>query len=104
MVVEYLLYEVKEGDLPLFMDAEQLWTDFLSGYSGFINKDIWVDREDPTKVAIIIKWASMIQWKSIPQSMVDDVEERCKEICGGKTFKLLESKQYDYQNALAGFM
>lgn len=104
MIIEHMIFQVPEKDFPTFMEGEKVWTQSLMGCPGLVNKEIWIDRADCTKVHLVITWASMVQWKSIPESLLEEIHEAATEARGGKSFKLLETKEYDYQNAMTGFM
>jgi uncharacterized protein (TIGR03792 family) len=100
IVVEHLRYKVKQKDLPIFLQGERVWTEALSSYPGFISKEIWMDRDEPDNIIVIIKWASYLQWKSIPEQLLSLIRADYEKVVGDKKFKILEEKEYDCHNAL----
>jgi uncharacterized protein (TIGR03792 family) len=74
MVVEFLTFTVPEDELAEWLVAEaEHWTRFLERQPGFVRKERWRSVDDPTAVHAVIWWASMEQWKAIPQDELDSV-------------------------------
>ena len=57
MVIEWLKIKVASELREKFIakDAE-IWTARLSGYPGFLSKEVWINPEAPTEVVLIIRW------------------------------------------------
>jgi uncharacterized protein (TIGR03792 family) len=74
MVVEFLTFTVPEDELAPWLDVEERhWTRFLERQPGFVRKEMWRSREDPTEVKAAIWWRSMEDWQAIPRSELDGV-------------------------------
>lgn len=64
MLVELLKVKVlpEEREKYLQKDAE-IWTQALSSFPGFLGKEVWLNKCEPTEVILIIRWATKEQWK-----------------------------------------
>lgn len=60
-------------------DAE-VWTPFLESCDGFLGKETWLPDDRPGTVVLIIRWASMDQWKRITPEHVDEVDREMGEL------------------------
>lgn len=76
MVIEELTVTMpaERVDAYLARDAE-IWTPFLETCDGYLGKETWLPSDRPGTVVLIIRWASMEQWKSITPDEVDTVDE-----------------------------
>ena len=54
-------------------DAE-VWTPFLTRCDGFLGKEVWLPDDRPGTVVLVIRWASMEQWKAIPPEQLEAVD------------------------------
>ncbi len=74
MVVEFLTFTVPVDELEEWLAVEeQHWSRFLERQPGFERKEMWRSGDDPTQIHAVVWWASMQQWKSIPQRALDEV-------------------------------
>lgn len=66
-VVEFLTFSVAPSDHAGWISAdERVWTAFLSRQSGFVSKQVWIDRTDPSLVHTVITWSDEESWKAVP--------------------------------------
>jgi uncharacterized protein (TIGR03792 family) len=63
----------------LLRDA-QVWTPALAAHDGFISKEVFVSRDDPTLVTFIIRWESLEQWKSFPLDELQRLDARLADV------------------------
>lgn len=76
MVIEMLTFVVDPGELAGWLPVEEAnWSRFLERQDGFVRKEMWRSADDPSRVHAVIWWASMEQWRAIPQPELDAVIE-----------------------------
>ena len=86
-VIEYLRISVSAKDKKAWLIAEEnSWKNWLKEQKGFLGRELLWDpgREE---ALLLIRWASRKDWKSIPQSEIDNVQERFEEIAKESTGK-----------------
>lgn len=59
----------------LVRDAE-VWTPYLASRDGFLGKETWLPADRPGTVVLIIRWASLDQWKAVSPEDVATVDTR----------------------------
>jgi uncharacterized protein (TIGR03792 family) len=74
-VIELLRIQTAPGRREEFLarDAE-VWTPSLTRHDGFLAKEVWVSQDDPNLVTLVIRWASMAQWKSFPVALLEELD------------------------------
>lgn len=92
MVIELLRFRMSPEKVPTFLKKnEELWTPALSAHRGFVDKEIWVNRNDPGEVLIAIHWESMEDWKSFPSELQIELDSQM----GDDEFVNCEGFEYD---------
>lgn len=95
MVIEWLKFEVASEAKQKFIEADdQIWSQFLSNYPGYMGKEIWVNPFVETEVIVVVHWESREQWKSVPEAVVEETEAKFAEAVGKDNYQMLESKEY----------
>lgn len=95
MVIEWLKMEVAEALRETFIQKdEEIWTAALSKYPGFMGKEVWISSDKPQEVVLVIQWATMAAWKSIPAEELAAIEQRFSRQVGEGTYKLVEASAY----------
>lgn len=81
MVIEFLTFTVPAVQRAAFLarDAE-VWTTGLAQHPGYLGKEVWVDADDPTQVTCVIRWASLAEWKSFPESRIQELDAQMGEL------------------------
>ncbi|MEB3886576.1 TIGR03792 family protein [Lyngbya sp. CCY1209] len=80
MVVEWLQFKVPPDEWEAFIRRdEEVWTEGLKQFPGFVGKEIWVDPEKEEVIAVI-RWETREQWKSIPQSELDRLDRQMGDL------------------------
>ncbi|MGC1395345.1 MAG: TIGR03792 family protein [Coleofasciculaceae cyanobacterium] len=94
MVIEWLKIKVASELREKFIAKDaQVWTAMLSGYPGFLSKEVWINPEIPTEVVLIIHWQTLEQWKSIPADKLVETDQLfTKEF--GEPQEIIEAAQY----------
>lgn len=94
MVIEWLKIKVSSELREKFIEKDaQIWTAMLSGYPGFLSKEVWINPETPTEVVLIIRWQTLEQWKAVPQERLAQIEKRfTKEF--GEQQEIIEAAQF----------
>jgi len=74
MVVEFLTFTVPLAERDEWLEIEERhWSRFLEQQDGFVRKEVWQGAGE--QIQAVIWWASMEQWKAIPQEDLDRVAE-----------------------------
>ena len=80
VVVEHLRIKVPADGRAAWLQAEQgSWEPWLKQQDGYLGRDLLWDseREEGT---LLIRWASREQWKAIPETEVEAVQERFEQL------------------------
>lgn len=80
-VIELLRIQCRPARRADFLvkDAE-IWTPALARHSGFIAKEVWPSLDDPDQVTIIVRWASLAEWKSFPLQLCCELDVRMEDV------------------------
>jgi uncharacterized protein (TIGR03792 family) len=85
VVVEHLRIKVPADGRAAWLQAEQgSWEPWLEKQDGYLGRDLLWDseREEGT---LLIRWASREQWKAIPETEVEAVQERFEQLAREST-------------------
>ncbi len=95
MVIEWLKFKVKPESREQFIkkDAE-IWTAFLTQRDGHLGKEVWISPEKDDEVIAISRWQTLEQWKSIPENLLQETEEKFSQAMGKDSYQLIEEGQY----------
>jgi uncharacterized protein (TIGR03792 family) len=94
MVIEWLRYRVLTEFQTAFLEADaRLWTATLAAQPGFLSKESWLEPAEPQAITLVIRWASMTDWKSIPVSVLE-ATDRAFVLALGRNFEMLESRTF----------
>ena len=63
----------------LVRDAE-IWTPALAAHDGYISKEVWPSIDNPDEVVIIVRWASLAQWKSFPDELNVALDAKMQDV------------------------
>jgi uncharacterized protein (TIGR03792 family) len=77
MVIEQLTFTVPPAFRRryLALDAE-IWTAMLAAQPGFLGKEVWVERDAPDRLHLIIRWTTREAWKAVPAALLADTDRR----------------------------
>lgn len=93
MVIEFLRFQVTPALRENFVQKdEEIWTPALAKFPGFISKEVWINPQEAAEVILVIRWATREEWKSISVE-IEKIEARFAQQMG-KTYKLIESSEY----------
>jgi len=96
MVIEGLKFQVPPEKWEAFIRRdEEVWTAGLRSFPGFLGKEIWVDPVQ-NEVVIVIRWQTKELWKSVPQSVIDELDAKMGEL----QMPLAESREYQVRKFL----
>ncbi|MCD8488865.1 TIGR03792 family protein [Kamptonema cortianum] len=94
MVIEWLRFQVPTALREKFIQLDdRIWSPFLASYPGYLSKEIWINPDEETEIAIAIRWESLEAWKSIPSERLQQVEAEFSQAMSGD-YQLLEGKAY----------
>jgi uncharacterized protein (TIGR03792 family) len=94
VVIEFLKFKVTPELREKFIQKDaEIWTTALARYPGFLSKEVWIEPNAPAEVALVIRWATREQWKSIPAEQLEKIEARFAQQMG-KTYELVQSSEY----------
>lgn len=97
MVIEFLKFRVGPDFREDFIKIdEEIWTNQLKTYSGFLGKETWCNSapEKNNEIIIVIRWQSHQQWKSIPLEDLAKIEQQFAQKMQGKNYEMIEAKEY----------
>ncbi len=81
MVVEILRFITPPELRDEFIERDaEIWTPALAAHPGFVDKEVWADRQDPGRVTIMIHWASCEQWKQFPRDLEEQLDARMRRL------------------------
>jgi len=96
MVIEWLRFKVPPEKCEAFiLRDEEVWTTGLRSFPGFLGKEIWVNSVE-NEVVILIRWETKEQWKSVPQSTIDELDAQM----GDLQIAIAESREYQVRKFL----
>ena len=91
MVIEWLEFEVPAEKREAFLQRdEEVWTQGLKKFPGFLGKETWIDPRQGT-IILVIRWETREQWKSISPEELDALDCRMGDL------KMPIAKSYEYQ-------
>lgn len=94
MVIELLKFKMNPAVREKFIQKdEEIWTTALAKYSGFLGKEVWINPNNESEVAIVVQWETREQWKSIPQKDLDVIEGKFDSSLEF-TYEMVESSEY----------
>ncbi len=80
VVIEYLRISVPSKDRKAWIFAEKnSWEPWLKEQKGFLGRQLLWDQKNE-EALLLISWASRKDWKSIPESEIDNVQEIFEKI------------------------
>lgn len=95
MVIEWLKFKVDAKDREKFIQKDaEIWTATLSQYPGFLGKEIWINPTNEAEIILIIRWNTRKEWKIIPQSVLDETEQKFAQAAGNISYEMIESSEY----------
>ena len=83
MVIEHLIVSIPADTQARFLEIDaQVWTAMLPQQPGFVGKETWIDRDDPTRVHLIIRWETYEEWKAVPTDLLAETDARMTQAFG----------------------
>lgn len=96
MIIEWLRFKVPPEKWEAFIQRdEEVWTAGLKNIPGYLGKEIWVDSVE-NEVVMLIRWESREEWKSVPQSTIDELDRQM----GDWQIAIAESREYQVSKFL----
>ena len=94
MVIELLKFKMNPTVRESFIQKdEEIWTTALTKYPGFLGKEVWINPNDESEVVIVVQWETREQWKSIPQTDLDVIENKF-DASLEFSYEMVESSEY----------
>ncbi|MCS6960315.1 MAG: TIGR03792 family protein [Pseudanabaenaceae cyanobacterium SKYGB_i_bin29] len=94
ITIEWLEFQVPPGEQAEFIKQDRLiWDKFLRQYPGFLGKEIWVDRQNKSRLIVLVRWHSYQEWKAIPLSKVQAVTEQFHQALG-KAYPIISAHAF----------
>lgn len=95
MVIEWLKFVIDAKNREKFLQKDtEIWTATLSKYPGYLGKEIWINPNNEAELILIIRWRTREDWKTIPQSVLEETEQKFSEALGGIFYEMTESSEY----------
>jgi len=96
MVIEWLRFKVPHEKWEAFIQRdEEVLTAGLRSFRGFLGKETWVDPVE-NEVVMLIRWETRELWKSVPQSLIDELDAKMGEL----QMPIAESREYQVRKFL----
>ena len=96
MIIEWLRFKVPPEKWEAFiLRDEEVWTAGLKKFPGYLGKEIWVDAAE-NEVVMLIRWETREQWKSVPQSIIDELDGQM----GDLQIAIAESREYQVRQRI----
>lgn len=94
MVIELLKCKVKPKFRAHYLQKDsEIWTTALAKCPGFLGKEVWLNPNVDSEIIIIVRWATRKQWKSIPDELLEQIEQEFVEQTG-HVYEIVESLEY----------
>ncbi|MFW9262537.1 cyanobacterial protein, TIGR03792 family [Nostoc sp. KVJ20] len=94
MFIELLKFKVASDLREYFIQKDaQIWTTALAEYPGFLGKEVWISPNDYTEVILIIRWATLEQWKAVPQAHLQTIEDNFIQALR-ESYSIVDSGEY----------
>ena len=97
MVIEWLKFTVDPSSREKFIKKDEaIWTASLATYPGFLGKEVWIEPNKANQVVFIIRWQTREQWKSIPRSDLNAIEQKFSTVMKEMEidYQMIESKEF----------
>ncbi|MBP0021272.1 MAG: TIGR03792 family protein [Cyanobacteria bacterium SBLK] len=99
MIIEWLKFKVAAEERERFIQIdEDIWTEALAKYPGFLGKEVWLS-PNPEEVALIVRWRTKADWSAIPVDVLQKTERRFA-IAFGQPYDLFEEGEYQVRKFL----
>jgi uncharacterized protein (TIGR03792 family) len=93
-VIEWYRCHVPSEFQSAFLEADaRVWAASLEVQPGFLSKESWLEPNESQTITLVIRWASLADWKSIPVSVVE-ATDRAFVLAVGRKFEMLESRTF----------
>ncbi len=80
VIIEHLRLRVPSQKREAWLKAEKgSWEPWLAEKKGFLGRQLFWDDQNEEAV-LIISWESREQWKAIPQSEIDEIQENFESL------------------------
>jgi uncharacterized protein (TIGR03792 family) len=95
MVIEWLCIEVPVAEqAPYLAQDAAIWTAALARNTGYLGKEVWVRPDKPTTLNLIIRWASLTDWKAVPAALLAQ-SDAAFQAALGKVYPVQECITYE---------
>ena len=80
-IIEELTVTLDPSRIDAFLERDAaVWTPYLESRDGFLSKETWRPDDRSDTVIFIIRWASVMQWKSITEAEVAAVDQQMGDL------------------------
>jgi uncharacterized protein (TIGR03792 family) len=95
MVIEWLKFRVSSSSREKFIQKDaEVWTSVLRGFPGFLGKEVWINPAAPEEIVLVVRWETLQQWKSLPQPLLDETEQKFAQQMGDDLYQIIETGEY----------
>lgn len=95
MVIEWLTLRTNPAYRDALMECDRkIWTTALSTYSGFIDKEVWLDPANPGDIILVIRWQSRAEWKSISPHTLAELEQQFQQLLPCEC-QIIDAREYE---------
>lgn len=95
MIIEQLNFTIPTDLQSIFIEIdEKVWTRYFSQFDFFVLKEVWVDTVNTNTLSVVIHWASLESWKSIPKVDLDRLAKEFDSLCMERCQQVFEIKGF----------
>ena len=95
MVIEWLKFKVSPESRDQFIQLDhEIWTPTLEQFPGFLGKEVWISPNHPQEITLVIRWETRQQWKSVPQNILEETEQKFAQQMNNHRYEMIETKEY----------
>lgn len=92
--IEWLKFQVPPDAQADFIQKDaEIWNPVLSSSPAYLGKEVWTNPNQADDVIFVIYWSSRIQWKAIPQDLLERTTQRFNEAVG-RDYPLAEAREF----------
>jgi uncharacterized protein (TIGR03792 family) len=77
MIIEYLCFQVPMAQQADFLALDAaIWTPALATSPGFLGKEVWRERDAPTRINLVIRWRAQTDWDAMDRAFLAETQAK----------------------------
>ena len=71
LIIEYLSFDIPQPAQAAFIAHDAaIWTPALARSDGFLGKEVWRQRDQPTWITLVIRWRAKGDWDAVDRELL----------------------------------